>query len=84
MLLSKGPDAPHSPRAPIRFGAACNGSASVNAMAAEPAEKRYEVDCPHCHKHFTGTVIEGGAARYRGFKCPHCKLFVPLERVETQ
>jgi len=22
-------------------------------------------------------VIEGGAARYRGFKCPHCRLFVP-------
>jgi len=23
-------------------------------------------------------TIEGSAARYRGFKCPHCKLFRPL------
>jgi hypothetical protein len=49
-------------------------------MSVEPAEKRYEVDCPHCHKHFTGTIIDGAAARYRGFKCPHCRLFVPFER----
>ena len=25
-------------------------------------------------------MLEGRAARYRGFKCPHCKLFVPFER----
>jgi DNA-directed RNA polymerase subunit RPC12/RpoP len=37
----------------------------------------YRVECPHCHKPFTATVMEGSAARYRGFKCPHCKLFVP-------
>jgi hypothetical protein len=49
-------------------------------MPTEPSEKRYEVDCPHCHKHFTGTIIDGAAARYRGFKCPHCRLFVPFER----
>jgi hypothetical protein len=24
--------------------------------------------------------MEGSAARYRGFKCPHCKLFVPYDR----
>jgi hypothetical protein len=24
--------------------------------------------------------MEGTAARYRGFKCPHCKLFVPYQR----
>ena len=41
----------------------------------------FEVECPHCHKTFAGKRIEGGrAARYRGFKCPHCKLFVPLQR----
>jgi len=40
-----------------------------------------EVECPHCHKSFEGEPIRGGrAARYRGFKCPHCKLFVPLDR----
>ena len=37
----------------------------------------YDVECPHCHKHFTAPLMEGSAARYRGFKCPHCKLFVP-------
>ena len=42
----------------------------------------FEIVCPHCKKKFTGELIEGGAARYRGFKCPHCKLFVPAERVD--
>ncbi len=41
----------------------------------------FEVECPHCHKSFGAEPMAGGrAARYRGFKCPHCKLFVPLER----
>jgi hypothetical protein len=44
----------------------------------------YEVECPHCHKHFTAPLIEGSAARYRGFKCPHCKLFVPASHGEDQ
>jgi phage FluMu protein Com len=44
-------------------------------------ERRFEVECPHCHKSFAAEPIEGGrAARYLGFKCPHCKLFVPLQR----
>ena len=44
-------------------------------------ERSYDVECPHCHKSFAGEPIEGGrAARYLGFKCPHCKLFVPLQR----
>jgi transposase-like protein len=37
----------------------------------------FEVECPHCRKTFSAELIEGSAARYRGFKCPHCKLFVP-------
>ena len=45
------------------------------------AEREFEVECPHCHKSFVAGPIRGGrAARYRGFKCPHCRLFVPLER----
>ena len=47
---------------------------------APVSEAAYEVVCPHCHKPFRATLMAGGAARYRGFKCPHCKLFVPLER----
>jgi hypothetical protein len=38
--------------------------------------------CPHCRKPFMGELIEGGVERHRGFKCPHCKLFVPESRVE--
>ena len=44
---------------------------------SETQASGYEVECPHCHKHFTAPIIEGSAERYRGFKCPHCKLFVP-------
>ena len=44
-----------------------------------------EVECPHCHKPFEAEPMDGGdAARYRGFKCPHCKLFVPLHRREPE
>jgi hypothetical protein len=53
-------------------------SASVDGVTDE---QNFEVECPHCHKTFAGERIEGGsAARYLGFKCPHCKLFVPLQR----
>jgi len=44
----------------------------------------FEIECPHCHKSFTAETIEGAAARYRGFKCTHCKLFVPYERAAAQ
>jgi DNA-directed RNA polymerase subunit RPC12/RpoP len=41
-----------------------------------------QVVCPHCNKPFTADLVVGGEhARYRGFKCPHCRLFVPAERV---
>jgi phage FluMu protein Com len=50
----------------------------VNGVAQEHSR---DVECPHCHKTFAAEPIEGGrAARYLGFKCPHCRLFVPLER----
>jgi hypothetical protein len=39
-----------------------------------------EVTCPHCHKLFTPTPLPRPSARHRGYKCPHCRLFVPLER----
>jgi hypothetical protein len=41
----------------------------------------FEVECPHCHRTFGAKPMAGGrAARYRGFKCPYCRLFVPLHR----
>ncbi len=53
-------------------------------MAEERGQREtYDVSCPHCHKTFKADLIAGGAERYRGFKCPHCKLFVPYERVDA-
>jgi tRNA(Ile2) C34 agmatinyltransferase TiaS len=42
----------------------------------------HKLDCPHCRKSFQATLIAGGVERHRGFKCPHCKLFVPESRAE--
>lgn len=42
-----------------------------------------EVRCPHCKKPFNADLMAGGAERYRGFKCPHCRLFVPAARVKA-
>ena len=53
-------------------------------MADSGAPVAHEVSCPHCRKPFVGELLAGASARYRGFKCPHCRLFVPLERVEDQ
>jgi phage FluMu protein Com len=47
-----------------------------NANGSDPVE----VVCPHCKRTFAGRLIAGAAERYRGFKCPHCKLFVPHTR----
>ena len=35
--------------------------------------------CPHCKKPFDGELLAKGS-RHEGFKCPHCRLFVPAER----
>jgi predicted RNA-binding Zn-ribbon protein involved in translation (DUF1610 family) len=45
-------------------------------------ESVYEVVCPHCGKGFEAQPLSGGAERYQGFKCPHCRLFVAYDRVE--
>ena len=39
-----------------------------------------EVTCPHCHKAFEPSPLRRPTARHRGYKCPHCRLFVPIER----
>jgi DNA-directed RNA polymerase subunit RPC12/RpoP len=51
---------------------------------ARAEETRYEVTCPHCRKSFLGRLLDGSAERYRGFKCPHCKLFVPHRRGDAE
>ena len=54
-------------------------------MSGVGQERSFDVECPHCHKGFAAHPIEGGrAARYLGFKCPHCKLFVPAGRAEDR
>jgi tRNA(Ile2) C34 agmatinyltransferase TiaS len=35
--------------------------------------------CPHCKKPFDAELLAEGS-RHEGFKCPHCRLFVPAER----
>jgi hypothetical protein len=45
-------------------------------------DEQHDVTCPHCRKPFTARVLGDGP--HQGFKCPHCRLFVPLERVEEQ
>lgn len=52
--------------------------------AAGENDESYEVSCPHCRKTFKADLMSGAAERYRGFKCPHCKLFVPYERADEQ
>jgi DNA-directed RNA polymerase subunit RPC12/RpoP len=48
-----------------------------------PESETVDVVCPHCKKQFTAPLITGGAERYRGFKCPHCRLFVPAARAKS-
>ena len=43
--------------------------------------EKYDVVCPHCKKSFRGELIGANESR-RGFKCPHCRLFVPFERAD--
>lgn len=54
-------------------------------MAEPPVHAAsYEVVCPHCGKAFQSGLIDGASARHKGFKCPHCRLFVPLDRAGEQ
>lgn len=44
------------------------------------ADTAQTVSCPHCRKTFSAPLLAG--VRHRGFKCPHCKLFVPESRAD--
>jgi DNA-directed RNA polymerase subunit RPC12/RpoP len=46
---------------------------------SELTEQEPEIVCPHCKKSFIGELLAEGS-RHEGFKCPHCRLFVPIER----
>jgi DNA-directed RNA polymerase subunit RPC12/RpoP len=51
---------------------------------AEAAAQSFQpVVCPHCGKGFEAELLVGSSApTARGFKCPHCRLFVPAERAK--
>src|SRR4029078_13141971 len=62
-------------------GSRCAAPGTRALVSGGEEEQTVEGECPHSQKPFAGEPIEGGrAARYLGFKCPHCKLFVPLQR----
>jgi DNA-directed RNA polymerase subunit RPC12/RpoP len=48
-------------------------SSCMNSVSAQA------ILCPHCKKTFAGELLAEGS-RHEGFKCPHCRLFVPAER----
>ncbi|MDQ3894001.1 MAG: transposase [Actinomycetota bacterium] len=52
-------------------------------MADSGDRAQYSVTCPHCGKAFTAPAFVDETGRQRGFKCPHCRLFVPFERTEA-
>ena len=37
------------------------------------------VTCAHCKKSFTPRVVAENT-RHAGYKCPHCKLYMPVAR----
>jgi DNA-directed RNA polymerase subunit RPC12/RpoP len=41
-----------------------------------------ELICVHCGKPFSAEVLSPDT-EHAGVKCPHCRLFMPLERVEN-
>jgi len=57
-----------------------NGIGSFEPMAKPPALQ--DVICVHCGKPFRAEVL-APESEQAGVKCPHCKLFMPLERIEA-
>ena len=48
-------------------------------MADAAAQSSRPAVCPHCGKEFEAELLVGASGA--GFKCPHCRLFVPADRV---
>jgi hypothetical protein len=49
------------------------------------AKTFYDVTCPHCKKQFEAELlVTASAPGPGGFKCPHCRLFVPIDRATTE
>jgi DNA-directed RNA polymerase subunit RPC12/RpoP len=39
--------------------------------------------CPHCKKPFEAELLDAESKR-AGYKCPHCRLFVPVARTDDR
>jgi transposase-like protein len=39
-----------------------------------------EVTCPHCKRPFTPALLSSPSGQAQGYKCPHCRLFVAIDR----
>ena len=53
-------------------------------MTQSAAQPVYTVLCPHCRKEFEAELLVASDTNGpRGFKCPHCRLFVPFERANA-
>ena len=53
-------------------------------MPDSPGLDAFDVVCPHCKKPFTAEKLGASDSARQGFKCPHCRLFVPLDRVDER
>jgi DNA-directed RNA polymerase subunit RPC12/RpoP len=52
-------------------------------VAERTAQSLQPVVCPHCGKEFEGELLTSSSTpEARGYKCPHCRLFVPEERAK--
>ena len=49
-------------------------------MTRRPAVQ--DVICVHCGKAFQAEILAANT-KQAGVKCPHCRLFMPIERVES-
>jgi transposase-like protein len=52
----------------------------VDEVRSEGAAR--ELVCPHCKRTFEAELISSARDEPQGFKCPHCRLFVALDRVQ--
>ena len=41
-----------------------------------------QVTCLHCRKQFRPKIL-APKSEHAGLKCPHCKLYMPLDRVDS-
>ncbi len=55
-----------------------DGAASFGFVGRTPET----VDCLHCKKSFSTDVVAPNT-RHEGYKCPHCKLYMPVGRTDA-